>query len=144
MSCEVRSIVALPVHASRFQRLVDRGLRKLRYNPKSANVSIAFVGDRRMSSLNTRYRGMRATTDVLSFPGRENELGEIIISVPQARRQASLYGQSLARELDLLVVHGLLHLIGYDHLRPKERARMTRKEVELLGGRSLIRRKPHL
>jgi rRNA maturation RNase YbeY len=94
-----------------------------------------------MRSLNRRYRGLDRTTDVLSFSLREGKfsyiqpalLGDIVIAVPVAVRQAREQGHSLHREIERLLVHGLLHLLGYDHERDgKEAERMRRKEQRLL------------
>jgi probable rRNA maturation factor len=94
-----------------------------------------------MKTLNCRYRGKDHTTDVLSFSLQEggfpsiqpDMLGDIVISVPAASRQARREGHSINREIDLLIVHGLVHLLGYDHERgPREALRMTRKEQDLL------------
>ena len=94
-----------------------------------------------MRSLNRHYRGQDKTTDVLSFSLREGRfphiqpemLGDIVISVPVAERQAREEGHALAREIDRLLVHGLVHLLGYDHERsPHEAGRMKRKEHQLL------------
>ncbi len=94
-----------------------------------------------MRALNRQYRGKNGTTDVLSFCMREGPfadvrpdlLGDIVISVPVAEKQAHTAGHSLTREIDLLLVHGLLHLLGYDHERgPAEARRMRRKEQMLL------------
>lgn len=98
-----------------------------------------------MRTLNRRYRGKDKPTDVLSFSLQEGEfahiqpniLGDIVISVPTAARQAADAGHSFKKEIDRLLVHGLLHLIGYDHERgPREAARMRRKEQDLLKVRS--------
>ena len=95
-----------------------------------------------MRSLNRRYRGKDRTTDVLSFSFREGAfgglqhrmLGDIVISVPAARRQANAAGETFQSEMDRLLVHGLLHLLGYDHERGAAKARkMTGEERRLLG-----------
>lgn len=100
-----------------------------------------FTGDRAMRSLNRDYRGKDGITDVLSFSLREGRfsriqpsfLGDIVISAPVAVRQARESGHSLRREIERLLVHGVLHLAGYDHERGgKEAARMRRKELQLL------------
>src|SRR5262249_41954955 len=85
-------------------------------------VSVLLCGDARMRSLNARFRGKDRTTDVLSFAavpeiradGRR-PLGDIVVSVPQASRQARGAGHALAQEIRLLLLHGYLHLLGYDH-----------------------------
>ena len=86
------------------------------------SVALCLVSDRRMRELNRRFRGRNATTDVLSFPAGpppsgtdERPLGDIVISVPAARRQARDVGHSLDDELKTLALHGYLHLLGYDH-----------------------------
>jgi probable rRNA maturation factor len=139
MGCEVAAVVRLPETRTFFRRRLDAALRALHYNPKTVTVSLAFVGDTAMRRLNQRYRRKPGTTDVLSFPGRRPELGEIVISVPQARRQARRYGTTVIQELLLLSVHGLLHLAGYRHRRPRDRQRMQTAEQRLLG-QSLIYR----
>ncbi len=87
-------------------------------------VSIAFVDDEAMTELNKRFRGKKKTTDVLTFPADDsyNEpsasgrpLGDVVISVDQARRQAADEKHSLATEIRYLVLHGVLHALGYDH-----------------------------
>ena len=115
----------------------------------SAEMGILFVGDQRMRGLNRRYRGKDRTTDVLAFAMREaftphasrltpDMLGDVVISVPTAWRQAKEAGRSLDEELAWLLVHGILHLCGYDHVRSeKEARRMHRRERMIL--RSIAR-----
>ena len=75
-----------------------------------------FCGDARMRALNRRYRRKDRSTDVLAFPaGTNGFLGDVVISVPYASRQARRRGEPASREIDRLLVHGLLHLCGYDH-----------------------------
>ena len=88
-------------------------------------VSLLFVGDRKMKELNRKYRGKDETTDVLSFVQEEGEidfprskslsLGDVIVSFPQVRKQAAQYNVLLDEEIDKLVEHGLLHLLGIHH-----------------------------
>lgn len=108
----------------------------------AAELSVLFIGDDAMRTLNRRYRGIDRTTDVLSFSLREGAfggvapdmLGDIVISVPRAVRQAREAGHSLRSEIDRLLVHGLLHLLGYDHEgNPSEARRMRRREEILLA-----------
>src|SRR3954469_16019175 len=89
-----------------------------------AGVTVAFVSDRAMRGLNRRWRGKRGTTDVLSFPsGQEEEferaegltLGDVVVSVEQAGRQAAEHGLDFEGEVAQLILHGLVHLCGYDH-----------------------------
>jgi probable rRNA maturation factor len=78
-------------------------------------LSIFFCGDSRMRALNRRYRRRDRSTDVLAFPGEGAALGDIVISLPYAAREARRRGDSRGRELDRLLLHGYLHLNGYDH-----------------------------
>ena len=106
----------------------------------AAEVSVLLVGDRAMRTLNRRYRGKDRTTDVLSFPMREGRfsrmcrelLGDIVICGPAAGRQARSAGVTLREETGRLLVHGLLHLLGYDHERGgREARRMEEREKRL-------------
>lgn len=122
-----------------YHRKLTRLLRSL--DLPDAELSVLFVGDRAMRTLNHTWRGKDKTTDVLSFPLREGRftniqpemLGDIVISIPIAARQAKAAGHSLAVEVDRLLVHGLVHLLGYDHEQGLREARcMERKEQQLL------------
>jgi rRNA maturation RNase YbeY len=99
---------------SRAARLVPQS--KIQ-NPKSKiEISVLFCGDGAIQTLNRRYRRVDAPTDVLAFPAEgRGLLGDIVISVPYASRQARRRGEVPAREIDRLLLHGLLHLSGYDH-----------------------------
>ncbi|GBE41184.1 MAG TPA: rRNA maturation RNase YbeY [Nitrospirae bacterium] len=106
-----------------------------------AELSIMFVGDRKMKQLNTQYRGIRNTTDVLSFESAipfvpdeaDHALGDIVISVPKAEAQAKEYGSGFHDEITRLLIHGTLHLLGYDHEQTAYKARkMIKKEEELI------------
>ncbi|MCC6953903.1 MAG: rRNA maturation RNase YbeY [Deltaproteobacteria bacterium] len=100
-------------------------------------LSVLFTDDREMRRLNKQYRRKDSTTDVLSFPvsgdGMEEPLlGDIVISVPQALRQAPEFQNDERSEITRLLIHGLLHLLGYDHeVSKREAARMEREELRL-------------
>ncbi len=106
-------------------------------------VSVVITDDRAVRDLNRRYRGVDAATDVLSFPMQDAEgprlpeeppyLGDVVIAFPVAAAQARHYGHSVQEELRLLVVHGTLHLLGYDHATPEEEAEMWQKQEAVLG-----------
>ncbi|MFQ5520270.1 MAG: rRNA maturation RNase YbeY [Candidatus Methylomirabilia bacterium] len=129
---------AVPIPAVRLRRLAELTLRAL--GRPEALVHLTFVNDARITQLNKRHRGVRARTDVLAFPlegpGPSRLLGEVIISVEGARRQARRLGVPLALELSLLVVHGLLHLVGYDDRDPLEARVMHERERVLLASAS--------
>jgi len=111
----------------------------------AATLSLSFVGDAAMRRLNREHRGKDRTTDVLSFPlyepfavpkrptaaNPELHLGDVVISVDVARRQAGAYGASVEDEIRRLLVHAVAHLLGHDHEAPAERARMLRLERRL-------------
>lgn len=113
---------------------------------EGTELSVVFVNDRRMRELNRRYRGVDRPTDVLSFPqydslrkarsaGVRGEvmLGDVVVNLHRTKRQAEEQGSPFYEELTRLLVHGLLHLIGYDHEPGGYQARkMRRKEEELL------------
>ena len=111
---------------------------------EEAELSVLFVGSRKMKTLNTHYRGIAKETDVLSFAMTEGQaflpgasrsliLGDIVISIPRTIAQAQDYGASFYEELLRLLIHGLLHLLGYDHEKSRyQRVRMEKKEKELL------------
>jgi rRNA maturation RNase YbeY len=112
-----------------------------------AELSIVLVDDAEIRRLNATYRHRDKSTDVLAFAMREGDgaalhpdiLGDVVISLDTAARQAAARGASIADEVRVLLVHGLLHLLGYDHERsPAEARRMFRAQRELLG--SLSRR----
>src|SRR5262245_24302544 len=109
----------------------------VRVAPASARgeVAIALVSDRHIRLLNRRYRGKNTPTDVLSFPSepptRAAHLGDIVIAKGVARRQAREARHSYLTELKVLALHGLLHLLGYDHHAASDRGRMAGLERRL-------------
>ncbi len=113
----------------------------LEHEPQSleSELSIILTNDARLHELNLNYLGVNAPTDVLSFPAAETDpetgaryIGDILISVPRAQAQAEAAGHPLEAEVQLLVVHGVLHLLGYDHAEAEEKARMWRAQAEIL------------
>ena len=104
-----------------------------------AALSLSLIGDEAIRALNAQYRGRNAPTDVLSFPmddtpraaGQQRLLGDVVISVETARRQAAEYQAPLQREIYRLLIHGLLHLKGHDHHAVAERRAMKREERRL-------------
>lgn len=96
---------------------------------EAKSLGVRFVGDREMLRTNRQFRGQDKTTDVLSFPGEEGHLGDVLISVPAARRQAAAAGHGVDAELKTLLLHGVLHCLGYDH--ETDRGEMERLERRL-------------
>jgi probable rRNA maturation factor len=139
----------------RFRKAVDRSsVKKIVRQVLKAEgvappyeVSLVFTDSETVQQLNRDYRGMDETTDVLAFymlpqgegddsfalpPDEVTRLGEVIISYPQAIEQAREQGHSPERELALLIIHGILHLLDYDHEEPEEEDEMRKREKELL------------
>ncbi|WP_026105125.1 rRNA maturation RNase YbeY [Halalkalibacterium ligniniphilum] len=116
-------------------------------------LSISFVDDQQIQEINREYRGKDAPTDVISFALNEmgedeldiidadtpNVLGDIIISIPRTHEQAEEYGHSFHRELGFLVVHGFLHLLGYDHMTEEEEKEMFSRQEDILTAYGLTR-----
>lgn len=96
--------------------------------PEAESLGVRFTGDREMRRVNREFRGQDKTTDVLSFPGEEGHLGDVLISVPMARRQAAAAGHRVEGEIKTLLLHGVLHCLGYDH-------ETDQGEMERLEGR---------
>jgi probable rRNA maturation factor len=139
-----------------FQGAVDQGwVRRIAQTVLEAEgvahpyeVSLVFTDSETVQQLNRDYRGIDEPTDVLAFymlpqkeeaddsfalpPDGVTRLGEVIISYPQTVEQAREQGHSPERELALLIIHGILHLLGYDHEEPGEKAEMRKREKELL------------
>jgi probable rRNA maturation factor len=117
--------------------------------PATAEISLVITGQERIQELNREYRLQDRPTDVLSFSMQENReeeepaafigppdgllhLGEVIISYPQAVIQAQERGHSIRKEMAILIVHGVLHILGYDHEQPEKEPAMTTREKEIL------------
>jgi probable rRNA maturation factor len=126
-------------HAEQLLGLVGMG---------ESELSLMLCDDETIRSLNAQWRGKDSPTDVLSFPQEEALspgqfaqppplLGDVVISFETAARQAAELGHSLEHELRALLVHGLLHLLGYDHEPPHDPAPMRAREIELLGALGL-------
>lgn len=114
----------------------------------NAIFSIIFVEDEEIHKLNRDYRGVDRITDVISFAFEDNEdivyndirvLGDIYICIPQMKRQAVDYGHSEKRELSFLAVHGLLHLLGYDHMTKEDEQKMFSLQELILNDKNIKR-----
>ena len=125
--------------------LLEFALEKL--NIENSTFSVILTDDEEVHYLNKTYRNIDRTTDVLSFalndngafPGPVNVLGDIFISIPKMKEQAIEYSPSEKRELSFLALHGLLHLLGYDHTKgPKEEEEMFGLQKEILNEKGII------
>lgn len=124
------------------------------YDAADCEVSINLTDDEHIHELNKKYRGIDRPTDVLSFALRESDepeiifdadesqadvLGDIVVSVERARSQALEYGHSFRRELIFLIVHGMLHLLGYDHVEEADRLEMEAEQKFVMSELSIGR-----
>ncbi len=120
----------------------------------NAEMTLVIAADETVQSLNRQYRGVDAPTDVLSFAETDSAagfdlpeqappyLGDVIIAAPTAARQAQTMGHALFEEIQLLTIHGILHLLGYDHRSPAEKDPMWRKQAEILRRHNLSHVQP--
>jgi probable rRNA maturation factor len=128
-----------PVRPARLRRVLGGAASALGV---TGEVALVLTGDPAVRRLNARYRGKDKPTDVLSFPGGEAGLGDIVISLETAARNAPRFGRTLLQETDVLALHGFLHVLGYDHetddgTMDRLEARLRRR---LLAGPSRRRR----
>lgn len=136
-----------PLVGEAWVRKIARQVLRAEGAPAPYEVSLFFADSSMVRRLNRDYRGVDETTDVLAFymlphkagdssfifpPDGVTRLGEIIISYPQVVQQAKELGHSTERELALVIIHGILHLLGYDHEQPDEESKMREKERAFL------------
>jgi len=117
-------------------------------NVNNAIFSVVFMDDEEIHEMNREYRGVDRVTDVISFAFEDNNdlvyndirmLGDIFICIPQMKRQATEYGHSEKRELAFLAVHGILHLLGYDHMNEEDEKVMFALQELILDGQNIKR-----
>ena len=117
-------------------------------NVKNVYFSVIFVNEKEIQEINKEYRGIDKVTDVISFALEDNSnivynnirvLGDIYICIPRMLEQASSYGHSLKRELSFLTVHGLLHLLGYDHMEKEDEEKMFALQELILNEEGITR-----
>lgn len=120
------------------ERAVNAAL-KHQSQPLDSDLTIVLTDDVQLHELNREYLGIDEPTDVLSFPASESDpetgaryLGDILISMPYATRSADKAGHGLESEVQLLVIHGVLHLLGHDHAEADEKARMWQAQADIL------------
>ena len=110
------------------------------FAPTDADLTIVLTDDAQLRTLNRDYLDVDAPTDVLSFPSDQTDpesglryLGDILVSMERAAAQSAAAGHALEAEVQLLVVHGVLHLLGHDHAEPEEKAQMWKAQAEILS-----------
>lgn len=131
-----------------FTAIIEQALKTLGIED-DVEVSCVLVDDERIHEINREYRHIDRSTDVISFAMEDNDqfyvegmprtLGDIFISVDHAKKQAEEYGHSLRREMCFLFTHGILHLLGYDHMTDEQEKEMFGLQDEILGALSIER-----
>jgi len=139
---EINNLTSFSVDNSSLKRIADQILKEEKKDKYT--LSLAFVGPGRMRDLNKKYRKKNRVTDVLAFPEskvifkqfnssrlfKTNNLGEIIICLRQVKKQAVRFNSKFERELSRVLIHGILHLLGYDHEKSKKEAEIMREREE--------------
>jgi probable rRNA maturation factor len=148
INVSIEQKLKIPLGESWLQRIALRTI-EAEGITSAQEIGLVITDSKTIQKLNKTYRGEDKPTDVLAFhmtpgtsqesethfvgpPDGVNHLGEVVISYPQAMRQAKEQGHGVAQELALLIVHGILHLLGYDHELPEEEQRMKTRENEIL------------
>lgn len=128
-------LVACP-HGKAILKIARKVYRQEKKSIGNRSVSINLVSPKMIQNLNQKYRRKNKITDVLSFPLEDKHLlGDVFICVSRARQQAREIGHAFERELQYLTVHGLYHLLGYDHIQKKDAQKMRAKEKKIMGDR---------
>lgn len=141
--------LAIPLSEDEVRQVIGRVL-DLEGVERDVDVSVSIVDDEAMRALNAEWRGIDAPTDVLSFEcdspfdgsvpaGEPVELGDIVLAPDVIAAQAPGFGFTAAREFRLMLVHGMLHLLGYDHIEPDDARRMEGRELEVLRSLAVSR-----
>jgi len=137
LEVEVVKAIRVPVPPAFLRGLLQRAARvpevEARLPAGAATMAVRLTDDDELRHLNHDFAGHDAVTDVLSFAGSDQHLGDLAVSWPMVRRQAQEFGESEETELGLLSVHGLLHLLGWDHESAAERKEMTRITLAALA-----------
>jgi probable rRNA maturation factor len=129
---EVNNLTAYSIDKKLFKELAFKVLKKETKGCFEKDLSIAIVAPSRIKELNKRYRKKDRPTDVLSFEDKES-WGEIVICPAEVRRNAKKFNSNFKKELSRVLIHGVLHLLGYDHEKAKEEEKMKKKEEYYLN-----------
>jgi len=131
----INQLVGRKIPEKNLREVFKKFLKTVGQKPSGVDISLAIVDDKSIKQFNRIYRKKNEVTDVLSFNygDKDNINGEILISYPQAQKQAIKYKHLIKEEIQVLFAHGLLHLAGFKHNTIKSKAEMRRKEEEILG-----------
>lgn len=142
MTLLIRNFTKKKINAKELEKVIEAVFREEK-NKGDVEISLVFTGEKKIKELNKLYRGIDRVTDVLSFEGKGEDgfvepednvsyLGEIFISYSRAEKQAYEKRHSIRKEIDILLIHGLFHLLGYDHIKDEDYKIMKRKEEKVL------------
>ncbi len=131
ITLEINNQTKNRVYRSRLEKVAKILSKELKIK-KKYNVSVGFVSQTRMKELNRKFRKKDRVTDVLSFAGDNDSLGEIIICFIQAKKQAKEFSHTYHKEIQFLLIHGLLHLLGYTHKIEKNRKKMEMLQHKIM------------
>lgn len=123
-----------------YQKIINdvlRGIKELEHYQKDVSVNLIFVNDEQILNINQQYRNINDTTDVISFESFDEEdltyIGDIFINIDRVKLQANKYNHSIEREFAFLLCHGVLHLLGYDHLIKVDEEEMFSMQEKILN-----------
>jgi len=142
MSLLIKNFTKHKIQAAALENVMTTVLLKEKVK-RVTEVSLVFTGEKRIRTLNRKYRSIDRVTDVLSFEGENDDsfidpnngisyMGEVFICYKRAEKQAREKGHGVKKEIDILFIHGLLHLLGYDHIKDADYEKMRRKEETIL------------
>lgn len=120
------------------KKIVSLCLKQTKIEAKNVFLNVSFVNSETIKKINLKYRGKNTTTNVLSFENKENNkndmlfLGDIVLSYEEIKREADMFNKKFKDRLYHLFIHGILHLLGFDHLKEKERKEMEQLEINIL------------
>ncbi len=120
------------------KKIVSLCLKQTKIEAKNVFLNVSFVNSETIKKINSKYRGKNTTTNVLSFENKENNkndmlfLGDIVLSYEEIKREADMFNKKFKDRLYHLFIHGILHLLGFDHLKEKERKEMEQLEINIL------------
>lgn len=143
---EINDLYQVDFKYNYLKKVIKRTLKH--ENVENAYFSIIFIGNEEIQKINREYRGIDKITDVISFAFEDTDklvynntrvLGDIYICIPRMIEQASSYGHSIKRELSFLTVHGLLHLLGYDHMKKEDEEVMFGLQELILNEEGITR-----
>ncbi len=125
----VKSNLKININKNKIKEGIKKILEKEKYN--NLDINIIFLDNKQIKDINLEYRNKNYPTDVISFPFKDKKKlygGDVFISIEKVKENARKYGGSLKNELKRILVHGVLHILGYDHIKTKQKGKMFKKQ----------------